>query len=346
MPASEQTHVLIATDVLSEGQNLQDAHIIVNFDLPWAIIRLIQRAGRVDRIGQTADKICCYSFFPAEGVEQIINLRGRLNARINENANIVGSDEIFFEGNEQNLRDMFNEKSGVLDDDDDAEVDLSSQAFQIWKSATDARPELKQIIPNLQNMIYSTKATDSKLNNGVITYARTANDFDLLTWLDSEGNFVTQSQKKILQALACNSNEQYMPPMDNHHELVEQAVSLIKTQSTTVTGGILGNRFSTRYRIITLLEHYYEQSPTLFFSDENRQLLKLAIDDIYNYPLLEGTKFILGRMLRASSKTASDDIVEYILEMRKSGSLCRIEEENTIKKENTIICSMGIKYTE
>ena len=44
--------VLIATDVLSEGQNLQDAHVVVNFDLPWAIIRLIQRAGRVDRIGQ------------------------------------------------------------------------------------------------------------------------------------------------------------------------------------------------------------------------------------------------------------------------------------------------------
>ena len=95
----EQYRVLIATDVLSEGQNLQDSHVIVNFDLPWAIIRLIQRAGRVDRIGQTADKIYCYSFFPADGVEEIINLRGRLNARINENANIVGSDEIFFEGN-------------------------------------------------------------------------------------------------------------------------------------------------------------------------------------------------------------------------------------------------------
>lgn len=343
---SEQTRVLIATDVLSEGQNLQDAHIIVNFDLPWAIIRLIQRAGRVDRIGQTADKIYCYSFFPTEGVEQIINLRGRLNARINENANIVGSDEVFFEGNEQNLRDMFNEKSGVLDDDDDAEVDLSSQAFQIWKSATDAQPDLKQIIPNLQNMIYSTKATDSQLNNGVITYARTANDFDILTWLDGEGNFVTQSQKRILQTLACNTNELYLPPIDNHHELVEQAVSLMKTQSSTVTGGILGNRFSTRYRIITLLEHYYDQPPTLFFGDENRQLLKLAIDDIYNYPLLEGTKFILGRMLRTASKTASDDIVEYILEMRKNGSLCRIEEEKATKKENTIICSMGIKYTE
>ena len=96
----DEIRVLIATDVLSEGQNLQDAHVIVNYDLPWAIIRLIQRAGRVDRIGQKENKIFCYSFFPADGVESIIRLRSRLNERINENANIVGSDEIFFEGNE------------------------------------------------------------------------------------------------------------------------------------------------------------------------------------------------------------------------------------------------------
>ena len=54
--------MLVATDVLSEGQNLQDAHIIVNYDLPWAIIGLIQRVGRVDRIGQLHNEILCYSF--------------------------------------------------------------------------------------------------------------------------------------------------------------------------------------------------------------------------------------------------------------------------------------------
>jgi len=342
----EQYRILIATDVLSEGQNLQDSHVIVNFDLPWAIIRLIQRAGRVDRIGQTADNIYCYSFFPADGVEEIINLRGRLNARINENANIVGSDEIFFEGNEQNLRDMFNERSGVLDDDEDAEVDLSSQAYQIWKSATDAKPELKQIIPNLQNMIYSTKTTHSRLDEGVITYARTANDFDILTWLDADGEFVTQSQKKILNALACSFKESPVSPLEQHHDLVGKAINLIKTQSKVVTGGALGSRFSTKYRIVTLLEHYYTQPTTLFFSPENREQLKLAIDEIYNYPLLEGTKFMLGRMMRSSSKTASDDIVEYVLEMRKNGSLCRVDEDLSANKENTIICSMGLKYSE
>jgi superfamily II DNA/RNA helicase len=67
--ANQEFRVLITTDVLSEGQNLQDAHIILNYDLPWAIIRLIQRAGRVDRIGQKAEQIQCYSFLPEDGIE-------------------------------------------------------------------------------------------------------------------------------------------------------------------------------------------------------------------------------------------------------------------------------------
>ena len=72
--------VVISTDVLSEGQNLQDGSIVVNYDLPWAIIRLIQRAGRVDRIGQKAERILCYTFLPAEGVERIIRLRATNSA--------------------------------------------------------------------------------------------------------------------------------------------------------------------------------------------------------------------------------------------------------------------------
>ncbi|MGH7137624.1 MAG: C-terminal helicase domain-containing protein, partial [Pirellulales bacterium] len=84
MPPSEETRVLVSTDVLSEGQNLQDAAIVVNYDLPWAIIRLIQRAGRVDRIGQQSPTIRCYSFLPAEGVERIIRLRARVRERLRQ----------------------------------------------------------------------------------------------------------------------------------------------------------------------------------------------------------------------------------------------------------------------
>lgn len=338
--SEEQYRILVATDVLSEGQNLQDAHVITNFDLPWAIIRLIQRAGRVDRIGQEAEQIYCYSFFPADGVEKIINLRGRLNDRINENANIVGSDEVFFEGNEQNLRDMFNEKSGTLDDDDDNDVDLSSLAYQIWKNATDANPKLKEIIPALSNIVYATKQDDDVLQKGVITYAKTHDDFDVLTWLDTDGTIISQSQKRILNAMACDIHTGNVPSYDNHHELVGKAIEIIQNESTTSIGGILGNRFSTRYRISHLLEAYYQNPPTLFFSQEKKDLLKLAIDDIYNYPLLESAKFTLGRMLRTST---SDDIVDCVLEMRKNFNFCRVEEDSNSHKDPSIICSMGIK---
>ena len=341
--ASSETRVLIATDVLSEGQNLQDAHVIVNFDLPWAIIRLIQRAGRVDRIGQEADHIDCYSFFPADGIETIISLKRRLNQRINENAQIVGSDELFFEGNEQNLRDMYNEKSGVLDDDDDADVDLGSLAYQIWKNATDANPKLKAIIPNLSNVVYSTKSTTNTMEEGVITYAKTYNDYDVLVWLDKNGNEITRSQKRILQALECPIDEPVQPTLENHHELVARAIDDIADEATVSIGGILGNRFSTRYRIIQLLEKYYEQPPTLFFDVDKRQQLKLAIDDIYNYPLLENSKFMLGRLLRTAT---NDDIVESVLDMRSSGNLCRIDEDKVKSKDPSIICSMGIRKSE
>ena len=99
-PANE-LRIVLATDVLSEGQNLQDCAIIVNYDLPWAIIRLIQRAGRVDRIGQKSDTILCYSFLPADGVERIIRLRSRVRQRLRENAEVVGTDEAFFDDDDK-----------------------------------------------------------------------------------------------------------------------------------------------------------------------------------------------------------------------------------------------------
>ena len=338
--AEKELRVLIATDVLNEGQNLQDAHVIINYDLPWAIIRLIQRAGRVDRIDQSSEQIYCYSFFPADKVEEIINLRTRLNERITENAGIVGSDEVFFEGNEQNLRDMYNEKSGGLDDDEDIDVDLGSQAYQIWKNATDANPELKRIIPTIPNIAYSTKKADNGIGDGVITYARTYNDFDVLTWYNAKGEIVSQSQKRILQAMACPINEPYLPPQDNHLLLVEKAIKGIKNENTNVVGS-LGSRFSTRRKLYDLLDHYYNQPLNIFYTQEKKDMLKLVIDQIYNYPILENSKFILGRMMRTSN--THDEIIETVIEMYENANLCRIDEEKTKHKEPTIICSMGLK---
>ena len=129
-------------------------------------------------------------------------------------------------------------------------------------------------------------------------------------------------------------------PIDNHHELVAKAVEGIAERTTTSNiGGILGNRFSTRYRIIHLLEHAYERPLDLFYTEEIKTALKLARDDIYNNPLLESTKMILGQMLCRSSQ---EEIGEYVLELRRNGTFCRISEDTNQHREPQIICSMGL----
>lgn len=200
--AAGKLRVLIATDVLGEGQNLQNAAIIVNFDLPRAIIRLIQRAGRVDRIGQRAGEILCYSFLPADGVERLIRLRARVRQRLQENAEVVGTDEAFFEDERHDhlilIQNLFTEKSGVLDDPEDHEVDLASLAYQIWKNASDADPSPRKTIPEMANVVFSIKALSAvppkprsaagaKPESGVMVYVRTASDADALVWVNEGG---------------------------------------------------------------------------------------------------------------------------------------------------------------
>lgn len=335
----QQYRVLVATDVLSEGQNLQDAHIIINFDLPWAIIRLIQRAGRVDRIGQKSEVIYCCSFFPSEGVEKLIRLKERLSNRIKENADVVGSDEIFFEGDETNIKELYTEKKGILDDEEDGEVDLASYAYQIWKSAIDARPVLKKDIPNMSNVVYSTKKnTEGESKQGVITYAKTPSGSDMLMWMDVNKKIVTQSQKTILDALACDYNTPAeKPPLDNHHELVR--FSIKEMQSVKIPqGGILGPRFSTKNRLFTLLDGYCKSNEGTFFVAND---LKLAVDDIYNYPLYEEAKYILGQMLRRNA--SPEEIIATVIDFRNEDRLVIRGDENAVVKDPQIICSMGLK---
>ena len=84
--------ILICTDVLSEGQNLQDAGVLVNYDLHWNPVRMIQRAGRIDRLGTDYDNLFVYNCFPEEGLENLLGLVARLQQRIATIDREVGLD--------------------------------------------------------------------------------------------------------------------------------------------------------------------------------------------------------------------------------------------------------------
>jgi len=346
---AEELRVLVATDVLSEGQNLQDAAIVVNYDLPWAIIRLIQRAGRVDRIGQKAGEILCYSFVPADGIERLIRLRSRVRQRLHENAEVVGTDETFFEDEKYDtvIRDLFTEKSGILDDPADDEVDLASLAYQIWKNACDTDPSLRKTIPDLPDVVFSTKsmsAVPAKLvaadgpqpASGVMVYVRTADGNDALAWVDEDGRTVTESQHEILRAAACEPSTPTLPRLSNHHPLVQQAVGGIQTEHVT-TGGQLGKPSSARRRIYERLKDYAAHVKDTLFDIKP---LHQAIDELYESPLTEAARDLLNRELRAG--ISDEKLADLVLSLHEEDRLC-IPKDDVEAREPKIICSLGIR---
>jgi hypothetical protein len=334
----DELRVLIATDVLSEGQNLQDCAVVVNYDLPWAIIRLIQRAGRVDRIGQKADKIYCHSFLPADGIERIINLRGRVRSRLKQNAEVVGSDEAFFEDDMDGKAtlDLYNEKSGILEETDN-EVDLASYAYQIWQNAIDADPKLKKIVEDLPNVVFSTKPHKPAADQpeGVLVYMRTAEGNDSLAWINHEGQSVTESQLTVLRAAECAANTPGAPRLPDHHDLVEKAVRYM-VQEESSAGGQLGRPSGARFRVYERLKTYLTHVKGMLFATQD---LTKAIDQIYRSPLQQTAADALNRQLRIGA--TDPQLADFVVSLWQQDRLCRIEEE-VEAQEPQIICSMGL----
>lgn len=347
IPKGEELRILICTDVLSEGQNLQDCAVVVNYDLPWAIIRLIQRAGRVDRIGQQAEEIRCYSFLPADGVERLIKLRSRITLRLRENAEVVGTDEAFFEDEDMAaLRSLSSGQSGVLDERDD-EVDLASYAWQIWKNATQHDPALARAVEALPPIIYSTKQFLSQpdrftqlgpaaVQGGALVYVKSPEGNDHLAWVAPNGEAVTESQFAILRAAACGPDEPALERAENHHELVATGLKLAVVQDRAVGGG-LGRPSSPRRRCYDRLKEYSRSLRSTLFADDE---LELALDDIYTHPLLETAADTLNRLMRGGVK--DEQLAEAVKSLREEGQLTYTQDE-AAQREPKVVCSLGLQ---
>lgn len=118
---------LFATDVLSEGQNLQDSGVIVNFDLHWNPVRMIQRNGRVNRLGSKFKQVYIFNMHPDQNLNTYLSLVERLNNKIDQIKFSIGTDQSVLgeEANPKEFIDLYSPNSDgqILDsEDDDAEL--------------------------------------------------------------------------------------------------------------------------------------------------------------------------------------------------------------------------------
>lgn len=91
-PERERVRVLIATDVLSEGLNLQECARVLSYDLPWNPVRLMQRVGRIDRLGSRHEQIFAYNFLPDRYLEEYLRILARLRLKLHSISLFIGTD--------------------------------------------------------------------------------------------------------------------------------------------------------------------------------------------------------------------------------------------------------------
>ncbi|GMU90692.1 MAG: hypothetical protein AMXMBFR49_28970 [Chlorobiota bacterium] len=336
----DELRVLVTTDVLSEGQNLQDAHIVINYDLPWAIIGLIQRAGRVDRIGQESPEILVYSFLPDKKVESVIKVIEKLKRRIRQSTQVLGGDETFFEDQELNLETVYGDKPDLLEAgaEDDGEIDLTSYAYQIWKNATDADPSLKKIIPALPDLVYSSKENNqSQRDQGVVVYTKTSNNVDVLVWLNGEGETVTTSHFRILRAASCNAETPAVEKITQHHHIVAEAVKAAERNARDAGKSLLTKR-SVAYKVLNRLEKYYSKTASGMFPDDE---LKSALALVHKYHMKESARDVFLRQLK--NAIGDEDLRELFMRYYKEDKLfIKPDVENQEGGVPTLICSLGL----
>ena len=93
--------LLLSTDVLAEGMNLQQSRNIINYDLPWNPMRLVQRHGRIDRIGSQHPKVFLFTFFPDDKLDELLKLEKRVREKIAQAARSVGQEHPPIEDREE-----------------------------------------------------------------------------------------------------------------------------------------------------------------------------------------------------------------------------------------------------
>lgn len=326
--------VLVATDVLSEGQNLQDAAIVVNYDLPWAIIRIIQRAGRVDRVGQQSPTVYVYSFLPQDGVEHVIRLRARIAERLRENALAFESDERFFDSPDEldaTIRGLFDGSADLSAAEDATLVDWSSQALAIWEDASETDQARAASLPDV---VYSTRdlrSTDD--NSGVLVYARTALGMDAIAWTDAEG----ARSVDPFDALALTRAEPGVPAPErrrDHHQLVrfaiqEQLIQAVQSSNVIAVSRLQRALYEAVKRFLDSVAGQFADTPEL------RRLM----DAVHNAPLRESVK---TRVSKALGERSPEDLIAMLLSMHQSNELL-IDLSEQADDELRIVCSLGVR---
>ena len=344
---SDELRVLVATDVLSEGQNLQDAHVVVNYDLPWAIIRLIQRAGRVDRVGQVHHEVNVY-LISHQTVERTLKLRSRIRERLESAAKAFGADQAFFtdmssdDAAARTLEDFY---SGNLDssEPDEEGIDAVSEAAERWADFAKKYPEDAERIMKMQDKRLATRALRGESavhpaddNALMVSYVRTNSEIDLFAVrsYDPDTDSTKESMVPPAKALGLFYAEYSTPSQETDpkdYDLQQKLTQYVLRQEGTTHGNLRGVRRQVFRRF------YGADNTASVDTLELQERERKVLDKLYHYPLRRQAESELRRMLRRKADNRS--LLDALLRMQQDDELLVKESDMQMAR---VVCSLAI----
>ncbi len=171
---ADDLQILITTDVLSEGINLHRASILINYDLPWNPTRVLQRSGRINRLGTSHPQVFIFNFFPTSQADAQLGLEKNITNKIQMFHDILGEDARYLtEGEEigsQELFDTLNRKNAYTGED--GEEDSELKYLEIMRTLRDEQPNFFQKIKKLPKKARSGFSCEKSNVDQLVTFFR------------------------------------------------------------------------------------------------------------------------------------------------------------------------------
>lgn len=210
-------NIIIATEVLAEGVNLHRSNIVVNYDTPWNSTRLMQRIGRVNRIGSIAPKVYIFNFYPTAKVNSDIELEKKAIMKLQAFHSALGEDSEIYSPDEETQSFGLFEKD--LDDDKDEKLGF---LMELRKFKTES-PELYRKIKNMP-LRARVGRKDRLKNDNTICFIRNQRR-DAFYLVKPDKTFEELTFVETAKEFYAVASEQGIPLHSNHHDQVSQAIT-------------------------------------------------------------------------------------------------------------------------
>lgn len=243
--------IVISTEVLAEGVNLHRANVIVNYDTPWNSTRLMQRIGRVNRIGSVAKEVHVFNFFPTSKVNDDIELEKKAKMKLFAFHAALGEDSQIYSTDENP------ETFGLFDKEIDEDRDEKLRYLMWLRKLKHDNPELIKRISKLP--LRARVGRKSKLlKNGTITFIRNKRR-DAFTFVREDGSSEELTFIEAVKVFEARMDEKSLPLHEMHHDQVSLALSIfsdIEEQSKIVYRKVSATQGPNEKKAIAYLDGF------------------------------------------------------------------------------------------